>query len=224
MAIFNTVYGGEWKWKPWSNTLLYLPLNWNLNDESWNWYNWTWSAWTEKYATLSSWLQVAEFSWWLSRVTTSFTQTPTTISLRWYKSTSLSDPSVNGYKLYAWQASSDSGNWWRLRMVTSSSTQRLWYQNGSEEHQNQYNYKDTWVHMVATYNGSNTLFYINWSLVYTYTSWMNAQTWLYLWTSPRDTTSTYSLYWYVSNVIIEGKQRTAQEVAKYYNSTKSNYS
>ena len=28
-------------WTPWANTLVYLKLNWDALDSSWNWNNWT---------------------------------------------------------------------------------------------------------------------------------------------------------------------------------------
>jgi hypothetical protein len=42
---------------PWANTLLYMPLDWDVYDEvsqtDWTWY------WTTTYNTLTSWLKVA---------------------------------------------------------------------------------------------------------------------------------------------------------------------
>ena len=44
MPILNMVYyAAEWGgwWQPWANTLLYLPLKENSNDQSWHWNNGT---------------------------------------------------------------------------------------------------------------------------------------------------------------------------------------
>lgn len=57
------------KWYvPNSNTLIYLPLNWDLKDYWQNGYNGTWSNIT--YTELSSWQKVATFNWSSSRITT----------------------------------------------------------------------------------------------------------------------------------------------------------
>lgn len=35
-------------WQPWENTVLYMPLNWDLQDYSWSNNHWTWN-WTSEY-------------------------------------------------------------------------------------------------------------------------------------------------------------------------------
>lgn len=60
---------GWWEswWKPNANTLAYYPLDWSLNDESWNWLNLT-SSWLS-WETLSSWRKVASVTntWYLEK-------------------------------------------------------------------------------------------------------------------------------------------------------------
>ena len=208
-------------WKPWANTIAYYKLNWNLNDSSWNWYNWTWANWTEKYTTLSSWIQVAEFSWWVSRVTTTFSWTPKTVSVWAYKSTTLWDAYPYDWKQIIWQNSADSWNWWIFRNVSNNT---ILYQDGNDYVQlNDISYRDKWMHYLATVDGNVTKFYLNWEYKWSINKTINVNRSLWMWTSPYDNNSRYTLYWYISEVILEDMGWTAQEITNYYNQTKSLY-
>lgn len=213
-----------YEWKPWENTLAYYPLDWDILDYSGNWYNWTWANWTEKYTTLSSWIQVAEFSWWVSRVTTTFSWTPKTVSVWACKSTKLSDPSPNDWKQIIWQNSADSGAWWIFRNVTTNSVSHIYYVDGNTYVDlSNTEYKDKWIHYLVTVDWNTTKFYLNWEYKWSVDKAINVNRSLWMWTAPYDSNSRYTLYWYISEVILEDKGWTTQEVAKYYNRSKSNY-
>jgi len=228
MAVLKNAYIGEWTpYTPTSDTLAYYPLNWNLKDYSWNWHNGTWSTGTAKYNTLSSWLKVAEFSWWVSRVTTTFSGTPKTVSLWVYKSTSLSDPFVNTWKWIAWQNIEDNWTWWLFRLINSSARpNKVIYQNGNYDSyrvEKTESYYDKWINLVITNSWSTSLFYVNW--VYVGSVSNNISTWGSLWigTTPYDTSANNTLYWYVSDLILENIVWNSTKITNYYNQTKSNY-
>lgn len=212
---------------PTSDTLAYYPLNWNLKDYSWNWHNGTWSTGTAKYNTLSNWLKVAEFSWWVSRITTTFSGTPKTVSLWVNKSTSLNDPFVNTWKWIAWQNIADNWTWWLFRLINSSARpNKVIYQNGNFDSyrvEKTESYYDKWINLVITNNWSTSLFYVNW--VYVGSVSNNISAWGSLWigTTPYDTSSNYTLYWYVSDVILESVVWDSTKITNYYNQTKANY-
>lgn len=80
-----------------------------------------------------------------------------------------------------------------------------------------------WINMVITYNWSYFTFYINWASLttwsYTLATWSTKLSiW---WASENQAWNCFN--WCISEVIVESKARTAQEVADYYNKTKSNY-
>ena len=153
MAIFNTVYGGEWHWKPWSNTVAYYNINDNdtssyIYDLSWNNYTQTWH-WTAWYDTDATYWRVATFNW------SSYTQASSIVNfwseytfIALFKTTSTSNQAVviecaasttypiwlalNNYWAYslwsAWQGNSNSNvNYWTSWEATTNSwTMLVW--------------------------------------------------------------------------------------------------
>lgn len=80
----------------------------------------------------------------------------------------------------------------------------------------------TWHHVVIT-NGSNWLrIYCDWALKVSSNNvriMKSDNWWTFIWYWKN-----WAIYlWYISNVIIETKVRTAQEVLDYYNKTKTKY-
>lgn len=224
MAIFNTVYGGEWKWKPWSNTVAYYPLNWDINDHSGNGYNLSWSI---SYETVNN-IQVAKFSWsnYLTAWQQVVTETKTlTISFWVELNTSTSEQAIvcnaatvssrdnwiniskfpNTLDLYSlyWRNAS----WWMYYWPTTLSS---W----------------TWVHYVSIFDRTDGTIkvYKDWTLVGNASAGYDlAYTWVALtigWSA------TWNRYFdgRLSDVIIENKSWPLDEITKYYNSTKANYS
>lgn len=86
---------------------------------------------------------------------------------------------------------------------------------------------NTWINVIATYNNSDWKMYINgnwyttWGNTTAPTSWNNLYLWQNIWASILVNNQTF--YWNMSEVILEDKERTPQEVANYYNQTKSTY-
>lgn len=231
MAIFNTVYGGEWKWEPWTNTIAYYKLDGNANDYLWN-YNWTWS-WTSAYKTLSSWIQVAYMpeSNALSYIYSSCQVLPKTVSFRFQKENWNWDGSwAKDWLQLIWQCNSESWNW-QLRFNAHNSSQYNHFKLRNSSWENNIwwlvpNFWNTnWHNIVLTLtNWDNKLYYdgsLFWTLWWNCTVWWN----LYMWWNPFGENGTYKrqLAWCMSEVILEDKTRTAQEIADYYNKTKSKY-
>lgn len=211
---------------PTSNTVAYYPLNWDVKDYSWNWYNLTETP--VSYDTLQSWIKVAYYSWrrqsWVpSGVGMSlYSQSlPKTYNV-WIKGVQYQSNTIQiFYLLWSWSyrvcdlyiqsntvgASFWNGSWWNTATVSSSFALNTRY------------------NVVVTYNNSTNIvsFYKNWTLIWSvnngwYVNW-SWYSWWTIWYSQSNTSSAS----YLSNVILENKAWTAQEVSDYYNLTKSNY-
>lgn len=208
------------KWEPWANTIAYYPLEIDTNDYSGNnrnltnswvsfvnniWWAtipiWYWDGWDRAYRTwdyqLSAWY---------------------TISL-WQKSTRnvmsfIFDMRNN---IEYWQWMNFITEWWyfKTRQQKSYNTEEE-FNRGWDSNRN---------HWVLTWTGSVWTVYFNWTQVKqaSIANSINTTNWtvLSLWTRYSWATSPFT--WYISKMIIENKARTAQEVADYYNKTKSNY-
>lgn len=215
----QNIYIGEYGWKPWVNTVAYYPLTDNFNDESWNWYNLTNSWWS---ITTYGWVKCAYYSGSTS-VYSQNTSVPVwatrTINCRCYlpASESVDIPVV-------WTGSWVS-YWYRVLA--------LWYWSNGVPSLSDYDVLWVswwgskiwqWVNLVWIINWWDMSLYANWVLVASQSRGSAQQNstvikiaWRYGWG--------WSQYfkWYVNEVIVESKARTAQEISDYYNQTKSNY-
>lgn len=210
MAIFNTVYGGEWPWKPWANTMLYLPMKTNFDDATWN------NIMTNSWATITTLNWVSCWYFYNSTLTCSASPLATnnkTISI-WLNITTLSSNWV------IWSNHSGAASWDYIRFSSGEwilgST--YWW-SAWDTKTTTLPPENTWFHLV--WSGWN--FYLNWTDVTT-TQWtVAAYTQGYPYTIWRQNNWGNTYYWYMSELIVEDKIRTAQEIANYYNQTKSNY-
>ena len=202
---------------PWANTIAYYPLENDVNDHSWNWYNLTPTNIT--YTTLSSWLKVATFNWSSSKATTSSFSTYSwnfTTSMWFYWNNITSQLAV-----MRCNAASDSS--WKIRDIHIGAPNRIraimnW---GSVETGTNAFTNNTWHHMVVTKEWSTWKLYINNSLKSTATVSYNTNTNMALWY--RQFGNDRYWKWYISKFILENKVRTSQEISDYYNLTKSKY-
>ena len=215
MAIFNTVYGGEGKWKPWVNTLLYMPLNWDIIDEiSWN--SGT-GYWTQTYVTLDSWIQV--YHWNSSH----YAETPvvamnTAFTLNvWLKRNSNSwAPMVRN------DANASPRNFYQIAF-TNTDMSDGWY----------YNWTYYWITQAIDTGWHNHCLvcdswwvkvYLDWTNIYTNSSVTSfvrkTQKWG-IWLDQSGGSATWDAYY--SNIIMEKKWWDTSEIIGYHNKTKSNY-
>lgn len=236
MPIINLVYGGSlwggW-WKPWANTLLYLPIDDDdtssiVYDHSTNQTNFTW-YWTAAYDTLSSGKRVITFSGGNGiYIDTNITTTqPLTISLWHYRNWNQS----NDGSIFVSQSDSP---WPRGLIVSYTNTRNwmsafYWDDAGWRNYGNRFNPLDqTWYHIVVVLDSNTITMYVNWSQNTTW-SWNTPSFWLipansfWFTRSNNINTNTRFLNWKMGSVIIENKARTAQEISDYYNLTKWDY-
>lgn len=218
MAIFNTVYGGEWKWHPWSNTLAYYPFKWDLENKV----NWA-------LATLGSWSSI-----WSNYATANASiitcPLPETINPNWTPFTF--STWCNPYQY--------PGSYWNPRMFNDSVSTSMLFTltikksdssvilNWSSDENASYRWMlkgvNTRNNIIVSYpwTGNTTYVYIN-GTKYTYTNGfehLNAVSSIELWCGR----SPDQWYWYFADVILEKSNWTDDKATKYYDSTKSNYS
>ena len=79
------------------------------------------------------------------------------------------------------------------------------------------------MYITVTFNWSNTIkLYMNWVLDGTNSSG-TVPSWSIIWVWGYTANNTNVRKWWISEVIVENKVRTDQEIANYYNRKKSNY-
>ena len=218
MPIINMVYKKKKWWKPWANTVAYFPLKTDLLDHWPNEYSMTnlWGVTISDWAWYFNWssrLYKTDISSWLPLSTN-----PKTISL-WVKQIS--------WVTHCW--------FWRMYTTYNNQSFTLCmvsWKLGFSTWWWGYDYASSitpsssqWYYCVASYDWTTWKHYVNWTQVNSWTLSTNTSwTTLCLWASS-DTRSWYENYfkWYLSEVIIENKARTAEEISDYYNQTKSNY-
>ena len=215
-------------WQPWANTLAYFPLNSGVEEVDQIW-TWTYSSWTKAsfwiyssayvdcaYFNSSTWMQytwnmpfndVFTISAWLYSTWTSWDD---------WKIVDMCDTATNTnpknrIPTYYW-----SWNYWLVSELS----------NGTS-----YSVDKT----VANNSRHLITFVSNWNTAYIYVDW----NWTPSQTNTRlcNNTTMKSLNignqvfnglsrhfkWYMSEIIIENKARTAQDRITYFNQTKANY-
>lgn len=219
----KNAYIGEYR-VPGVNTVAYYPLNWDVNDYLWN-YNWTWS-WTSAYKTLSSWIQVAYFPETnaLSYITSSCTVLPSTVSFWMQKE--LFYPTVTEWVQLIGQANSETWSW-QLRWDCHANSNRFVLEWGWGYIWSALpNFWNTdWHNVVITIQPWDVKVYYDTNLYGTSSSTLYANWNLFIGGNNfgANGTNKREMNGCMSEVILEDKVRTAQEIANYYNSTKSLY-
>ena len=210
-------------WKPWSNTVWYRPLNSSTKLTDYQWKNAF--TWYSSSATYNSWtfawvecLNITDMNYWRYWLT-SLSWYPTwwtsrTFSIWCYLATS-------SWSTYNWAFSFHSGSVWvqALKPVAFPIAWKIWWDWAS--------ISKKWTLLTFTYTSWVNSFYVNWELIWTYNGTQSTQSIsssypFRLW---HNINATWGEWWYwgLSNLIIENKARTQEEVTSYFNSTKSNY-
>lgn len=210
-----------WGWQPWANTLLYMPMNSVSQeiDQSGN-----------NVPTSNSWVTFWTYQWvdcgYFNRshiqITTPFVIPGNITILCWC------------YNTWYYYSSTD---WKVFDARNNSSTVLMWYTNNNNMWYFSYNQtnlisgdksQNEWVLAVVTVDSSwNATIYTKWANSDTSTTdsrtWASfTPTYMNVWNEWNNGADRYFL-WGLSNLIVEDKVRTAQEVADYYNQTKWNY-
>ena len=217
----KNVYLG-YEFEPSSSTIAYWPLNSETlyTDQSGNWKNltnvWT-TIWTYQWVSCAynNW-DKNKYAWLNSPLTTS--NNSFTASLWFY---SLWD-SANWQSLIQWW-------YWQTTQAFNMALNKnvmsvWWWSNDTSLNVTKIN---QWVHYIITYNWTTIKAYVNSELVLTvnlnYTIPTSAKTSLMCNYVRTDWATSDPLNWYLSNVIVENKVWTVEEVSKYYNQNKSLY-
>lgn len=216
-------------WKPWANTLLYLPLESDTKDYSWNWRNVTNSG-TITYNTIWWWKWATGGSnGYLTVTPTNFitsSLTGGTISFRFYKSTNTTWTRAMEFAIQ--------NNVHFLFDVQSWPVMRYYVDDASNRTasilSNAFSL-NVWSNIVVTLNGATIKMYKNWTLENTITSTTSSPRWIWPSTlqqgqkifANRNGSSTWGSWNYLSNIIIENVVWGDGDVTNYYNQTKWNY-
>jgi hypothetical protein len=214
MAIFNTVYGGERKWKPWANTVAYYPLTstTTVNDMSGNNRNLT-----------NNWATFWTYQWISCVYWTARRQRINTPSLNWVKTISLwtnwsgnyANSNSNFSVIYADEQAT-------ALAYRKYNDYKFQFYDGVENLINSYITNQRY-NLVVTFDGTAKI-YINWQLLWQGTNAVQNTGWIFYfmrWVWTGDTADGY--LWWISNIVLENKVRTDQEISDYYNQTKWNY-
>lgn len=220
MALFQTEpkYITIWySFLPSINTVVYLPLTDDYKDEiSWTTLTSTWTV-----SLVTEWgVKCTRLNWWQlyglssAMITWSWTRTLNF----WFKYYSISGSdwwtavcrwSESNYSFYSlWD------NWGYYYAFS-------WYSASADIESTTTLSNWTWYNMVAIYNWSTISIYLNWVLIWSKS--VSLTTWssnLYIWWRP---SWGCKVNWFINNVIVENRARTAQEIQRYYNLTKSLY-
>ena len=197
-------------WQPWANTLAYYPLKNDCNDYSWNNRNgtgsniqfiWGYAYWNGSDSTMSS---------------TITNDSNKTVSL-WVKWDS---PNEWDFVASCWN--SQGGSYYHQSIAVWTGIKWAVTVKNSRDYVSNSSVSNTRTHICVTFTSGNSKLYVNgeyqWANTYTYSS-LSTNFTLF---------SRYNASWnffkgYLSNVIVESSIWTDQEVADYYNLTKSNY-
>ena len=218
MPIINMVYKKKKWWKPWANTVLYLPFENDLLDYSPNHYTMT-QTWTITKATI--WYYFSQPSSWESKIASSYTTAqavwsyPFTANV-WCKKDTTSW-SQHGW---IWWNSVYNSSW--TNTIYNSSQVRIewdapwaisssWYSIDNA---------DEWTNFWIVEKADQILFYQNWVLKATRNQsrpLSNLSLWLLLYADGTWVWQTYSRF------IVEKWEWSADDFLNYYNQTKENY-
>lgn len=207
----------QW-WQPWANTLLYYKLDYDYTDYLWN-YNLT-NGWQTTIGTLW-WVDCAIFngtSGWL------YNSSVANLPLGWNAMT------VSTWLYPTAFSTSEQNVWWFGRNSNSqyfvnhklnpiSIWNRWWWIESSTVAT-----LNTWQNVVITKSWNNCQIFLNGSLIKTWTQTNNMQwTELNIGYAYWNNSTSFNYRWWVSEFIMEWVVWSAQEVADYYNLTKSLY-
>jgi hypothetical protein len=224
----KNAYIGEYKgFVPWVNTLAYYPLETDTKDYSWNnrnltnsWITFDGGVWVFNgnaiwyYTNNSLWNNLNNFTY-------SVYVNPSSIT-SWTFGGNVNINRVISIIQYGTIPTYDK----TLSLCNSSQAQWYNYYNWLKEVYTTWISINTWCYLTYTWDGNTIKIYKNWVLWQSLACWWSytwyTQATLCVWNNT-NTQQIQKYYGKISNVIIENKARTAQEVQDYYNQTKSNY-
>lgn len=204
-------------WQPWANTIWYWKLEDNTSATVWT----TTSSNNVTFTTLASWKKVAVFNGSNSIIACDAlaTWTDNTYSVRCQKTWT-----------WSWERIITTLAWWSGKKGTSlrTNTSPRTYMNSNFSAWISITWataNNTWYHIVIVQNSSWSTVYLNWTLAATDNqTWANSNALSSIWCNSQNMPTWQDFFnWNISEVIVENKARTAQEIQDYYNQTKSLY-
>ena len=219
MGVYMRV--DEW-WHPWADTIAYYKFDWNLNDSSGNWHNLT-NSWTISYSTSPYAVNLTTSNYLYFNNSDAFNHDWTFNT--WAYITARNKDNDASVLMCQWTGSQNS----MIFCCINYQWKLFFWFYGNDHTWTITSSLDQWVNVCYTYNYATKTYkaYINWikdidgtkTTQYTVASWN-----LYAWALANDPSAlNYRVQWKLSEYIIENKARTAQEIADYYNRTKSLY-
>lgn len=197
------------KWKPWPNTLGYFPLTDNILDQMGNY-----SPLIDAYVQQSIGYQITGNFQIKNTSGVNFVN-------EWIKFDSISSSETSVY------VATIDACWWmsyNYKDTNSSHNQKFFVMNSSHANLGTVSYTTTtgtWYNIWVWFDNNVCYYYVNWQRWTLYSGSGVANFWgsLNIFAARGARTSKATL----SDVIIESKARTAQEIADYYNQTKASY-
>ena len=217
----KNAYIGEYKgFVPWSNTLLYLPLESDIIDYSWKGVTVTNNGVSIDNNQANIWVWYFNWNWYLS--------IPKESNILWNIFTISWYGKVSGRPTYSAIFSTVNSSYWWLTVqyewthLFASTATNNWDLIAVG---NVFTKNNVWENYVLVRNITNWELYKNWVKVWSATSWNwnIVQNWNASHIGRNWASSQANITWYLSNFIIESTAWSAEEISDYYNQTKSNY-
>lgn len=228
--VWDTQVRPSW-WQPWADTILYLPLEDDLLDHSWN--N---ISITDVNVTLenrvakidntnsNSYLKTTNnFDTYLSSLPftvvfwVKYNYVIQSVSDEQWRTTGCNSYSwgFKWWNIIQWYHNNTSAfrseclpSWWEIRsntIITIWSRYLVWLAMDSS-------WRTLYINWQPEATGSGNITFVNYNLFIGQNPFNNG-----------DISNSRWMCWYVSKYIVEKKKRTAQEFLDYYNQTKANY-
>lgn len=208
-------------WKPWANTVLYLPLNWDVKDP-YNNVTYSWGTWSAMYDTWSTGVQAAKF-WWSNAISIwtslDFTWGNGEITIcYWFTTTA---PSRD-------QRCSQNKSWkyFNITGITSSKV-RLYVMHTNTSTAANITGTTTltantkYLYTATIKSSWDIKLYLNWQLENSATIWplksLTSQFWQCIWAWRQWNSEFWR--WMIREFIVEDRIWTDQEIADYYTQT-----
>jgi hypothetical protein len=234
MPIINLVYEAPRKWKPWANTLLYLPLESDIVDQSWQAITRVFSSSWISYTTVGGVTSLHTWTTWWLKLTTPYPliwkneTNPVTVSVLVYvTSQQTSDRRViidrwatNGNRIFFVL------EWWTTNIRYDVDYNGVW----KEVSPRWTITANQWMHLVLVSTTASIKGYKNGELVWQITPWRSNPWWYRPYSydntqwifCTRDVNNYWcSLNWNARELIVENKEWTTDDVSSYYNYIKN---
>lgn len=206
--------------QPWVNTLAYYPFDTDYTDQSGNWYDLT-NRWATTIGTkwgVDCAVFIKNSNSWLYSTSVPFSNISTTMTFSFWMYVDQFNTWENNV-FWMWTASSGSCIiLWYLQPIN------IWHRWYNDIATSTTSTLQTWQNIVVTQDSSWTKIYLNWNQIgsSSYYATLTGNEFNVGYFNGSSALNRKYIWW-MSNLILENKTRTAQEVSDYYDLTKGNY-